>query len=65
MKVTLEAWAARHYSPPPSIWTLRRWVKRGEIHPAPELVGRTYYVEQDARRVLEYRPSLLERLKAA
>jgi hypothetical protein len=50
-KVTLEAWAAPRYCPPPSIKTLRRWARECRIFPAPEKVGRTYYVEPDARYI--------------
>jgi hypothetical protein len=62
MKVRLEAWAAARYDPPPSLWVLRRWVRDGEIYPPAELVGRTYYVEHNARRTTEAR-SLVERLR--
>jgi predicted site-specific integrase-resolvase len=66
MKVKLSAWAAKRYDPPPSDWVLRKWVRTGEIHPAPELVGKTYYVEDNARRLTgdTGRPSLVERLSA-
>jgi hypothetical protein len=65
-KIKLCEWAAKHYSPPPSLWTLRRWVRMGEIYPAPELVGRSYYVDPDAKRLTDQpRPSLVDRLKAA
>jgi hypothetical protein len=50
-KITLQAWAAPRYSPPPSIKTLRRWVREHRIFPRPELVGRTYYVDPDARYI--------------
>lgn len=65
MKILLTDWAARHYSPAPSIWVLRKWVRDGEIYPAPEKVGSAYYVEDTARRQLSPRPSLVERLRAA
>ncbi len=48
MKITLEAWAKKEFSPPPDIATLRRWARDGAIHPAPVKVGRTWYVERDA-----------------
>lgn len=66
-KIPLQDWAAVHYAPPPSAWVLRQWVRMGEIVPAPEIVGRSYYVEPTARRITiqTYRPSLLERVKAA
>lgn len=66
MKITLHAWAARRYDPAPSAWVLRKWVRDGEISPAPEKVGRDYYVEETASRVIVgQRPSLVDRLKAA
>ena len=72
-KITLAAWAKRRYDPPPSLWVLRQWVRRGEIHPMPELVGKSYYVEPTARRILANDPapqpaagglSLVQRLQA-
>ncbi len=66
VKVKLTEWAARHYTPAPSLWTLRRWVREQQIQPAPEQVGKAYYVEETAVRVnpLQPRLSLVERLKA-
>ena len=65
-KITLTAWAALRYDPPPSAWVLRKWVREGQIFPAPELVGKGYYVEQTARRITGDTPraSLVDRLKA-
>jgi hypothetical protein len=48
MKITLEAWAARHFDPPPALPTLRAWARSGHIQPAPVKVGRTWYVDSDA-----------------
>ena len=66
MKIKLSDWAARHYSPAPSLWVLRRWVRDGEICPPPEKVGSAYYVEETAARLVENAPrkSLVERLQA-
>lgn len=71
MKVLLTAWAAKRYDPPPSLWVLRKWARAGEIYPAPELVGRNYYVDENARRVTEAdaagtpTASLVDRMQAA
>lgn len=68
MKIKLTTWAAAQYSPAPSLWTLRKWARDGEISPAPEKVGRDYYVEESARRLVGGQParlSLVDRLKAA
>lgn len=71
MKVLLTAWAAKRYDPPPSLWVLRRWVRDGEIYPPAELVGRTYYVDENARRMTETDAAgtptgtLVDRLRAA
>lgn len=66
MKIPLSEWAARHYNPAPSLWVLRKWVRQGEIYPAPEKVGSAYYVEEHAvRQQSGQRPSLVSRLKAA
>lgn len=64
MKVTLQEWAEANYRPAPSMWVLRKWVRAGEIVPAPEKAGKTYYVEETARRVTSSRPSLVSRLAA-
>lgn len=56
MKIPLTIWAGRRYSPPPPIFTLRRWCRDGEIHPAPEKVGREWYVEDTARRLTGAEP---------
>lgn len=64
-KIKLSEWAARHYDPPPSQWVLRRWARDGEIHPAPERVGRDWYVSETARRGPLPRLSLVDRLQSA
>lgn len=67
MKIPLTTWAKRHYSPAPSLFVLRKWARDGEIHPAPEKAGRTWYVDEQARRLTggSPRPSLVERLQSA
>lgn len=64
-KILLAEWAKRHYDPAPSAWVLRQWVRKGEIIPVPELVGKAYYVEPSAKRITAPAVSLVERLKAA
>jgi predicted site-specific integrase-resolvase len=66
MKVTLTKWAAARYDPLPSLWTLRRWAREGELHPPPELVGKTYYIDENARRlsIPEPKATLVDRMKA-
>lgn len=67
-KIKLAEWAKNRYNPPPSDWVLRKWVRRGEIVPVPELVGKVYYVEQDARRIVDPAPkggSLVSKLQGA
>lgn len=67
-RVTLQEWAARNYDPPPSPWTLRRWVRHGELYPGAELVGKTYYIDERAKRLTgapEPRKSLVEQLEEA
>jgi predicted site-specific integrase-resolvase len=49
--LTLEAWAQARYEKPPSIHTLRRWVREAKISPKPEKNGRSYFVQQDATYV--------------
>lgn len=68
MKITLIAWAEKRYDPPPSAWVLRKWVREGQIFPGPELVGKTYYVDEKAKRLTADVPSgetLVDRMKAA
>ena len=61
MKVTLEAWAAKHFTPSPSLWSLRRMAREGRITPPPVKVGRHYMVEETAR-LADERPSLAQRV---
>jgi len=68
MKIPLTTWAQRHYDPAPSVWVLRKWAREGQIHPAPERVGREWFVEEAAKRLATGatpRPSLVDRLRAA
>lgn len=67
MKVTLAAWAARHFEHPPVENTLRIWARQGRIVPTPIKIGRTYYVEPTAQHITEVVQSgnLLARLRAA
>lgn len=66
-KITLPVWASRHYDPPPVNNTLRMWVREGRIVPAPVKIGRTYYVDPDARHIAEIpsAPRLIDRLRSA
>lgn len=65
MKILLSEWAAKRYSPAPSAFVLRRWCREGEISPAPEKVGRDWYVDESAKRLTsEPRLSLVDRLTA-
>lgn len=66
-KITIEAWAALQYHPAPTASVLGRWRRDSQIHPPPERVGRVWYVEPDAQRVVfdVQRPSLVHRLKNA
>lgn len=65
MKIPLCDWASKHYSPPPSNWTLRRWAREGRIYPAPEKIGKTYYVDENATYLSDSPASLVQRLRAA
>ena len=67
MKILISDWAARHYAPAPSQFVLRKWCRDGEIHPAPEKVGRDWYVDESARRIAVGSPrvSLVDRLRSA
>lgn len=71
-------WANETYSKPPSLSTLRRWVREGKIYPCPQLHGREYMLEPDSvyvdprkskmvRKLAHTKPprkgSLLEKLK--
>jgi hypothetical protein len=52
-KITLTAWAFQEFDPPPAERTLRLWVRDGRIVPAPIKVGRTYYVQPEAKHIAE------------
>jgi len=60
MKVTLTAWAARHFEHPPVENTLRIWARQGRIVPTPIKIGRTYYVEPNAQHITEVEDALAE-----
>lgn len=49
--VTLEAWARAKYDEPPSVFTLRRWVRDARIIPVPKKHGRSYFVSENARYI--------------
>lgn len=53
LKITLTAWAAKQFDPPPAENTLRAWARNGRIIPAPVKVGRSYYVEPTAKHIAE------------
>ena len=63
--VLLSEWAERHFSPPPSLWTLRAMARAGKIQPRPVKVGKAYYVDEDARVIdPTQRLTLVERMRA-
>lgn len=49
-KVSLDIWA-QQFQPKPCAETLRRWVRNVRIYPEPELIGRAYYVDRNAKYV--------------
>ena len=66
MKLLLTEWASRKYSPAPSLFTLRRWARDGEIYPPPEKVGKSWMVDETAVRLAHNAPplDLLQRITA-
>jgi len=66
-KITLTAWAEQEFDPPPAERTLRLWVREGRIHPPPIKVGRSYYVDPEAKHEAEVKvaPRLIHRLRSA
>ncbi|MGM5531627.1 excisionase [Mixta calida] len=46
--MNLQEWASATYTQPPSLSTLRRWVREGRIYPCPELHGKEYKLKPDA-----------------
>lgn len=50
-KILIQAWAQRHWDPPPSQITLCRWARLQRIDPPPQKVGNRYYVDPDAKLV--------------
>lgn len=64
--ITLQEWASSTFEQPPSVYTLRRWVKDGKIYPAPKKIGRTYYVQPGAQYVDDYNStSFLEAVRGS
>jgi hypothetical protein len=60
--IPLETWIERRYAVrPPSIQTVRKWVRQGKIYPAPKKEGRAYYIRPDAGYV-EGNADLVSRL---
>jgi len=51
VKITIKAWAEKHYDPPPSRRIVSGWRIAGCIHPPPEKVGRSWFVDENAQRV--------------
>lgn len=49
--ISLASWVARTYDPKdaPHMNTVRRWVKRKLIQPAPQKQGREFFVDPSAR----------------
>lgn len=46
--LSLTTWASQYYENPPSLVTLRRWARNGNIYPPPQLHGREYRVDPEA-----------------
>lgn len=63
--ITLQEWAARKFSKPPHVNTLRRWADDGTIVPKPVKMGREFYVLPTARHINEPVPgkSLADRVR--
>jgi hypothetical protein len=56
--VKLEVWAAQLLGDQsPNKDTLRRWCREAKIFPAPQKIGRAYYVSPDAQYVDDYNDS--------
>lgn len=48
----IEEWiTARYGEGGPALLTVRRWIRDGNIFPAPEKHGRAYYLRPDARYI--------------
>jgi len=76
--MNLQEWATETYTHPPSLSTLRRWVREGRIYPSPELHGKEYKLTPDSvyvdprKKMMKRKPahiappkkgSLMEKLK--
>lgn len=46
--MSLQEWASATYTQPPSLPTLRRWVREGRIYPCPEGHNKEYKLKSDA-----------------
>lgn len=49
MKILLSQWAKENFKPAPSTRQLRELTKTGQIKPAPVKVGRSWYVDENAK----------------
>jgi predicted site-specific integrase-resolvase len=58
-RISLRQWAQR-FSPAPADRTLRLWVAKGRIVPAPIKIGREYYVEPTAAHIAEVERRLVD-----
>lgn len=56
-KITLSAWAAMNFDPPPQMPTLRAWAKRRLISPKPQKIGRVWMVHPDAEYLQPPKPA--------
>lgn len=63
MKLRLDEWLMREFSPAPAIRTARLWIRDGKIFPPPVKVGRAYYVDENATfQNRQTRPTLAQRI---
>jgi hypothetical protein len=65
-EITLQKWAEGKFAAPPCRETLRRWVRKARIYPAPRKVGRDYMVKPSAEYIdPSDTNSIIERINAA
>ena len=53
MKIKLKDWAARNFYPAPCRNTIGAWVREGRIAPSPVFIGRSYWVEDNAKYIAD------------
>ena len=61
--LTVEEWMAQHFSTPPTLTTVWKWIRNGYISPQPVKCGRSWYLQPNAQYTEPQVKKLVERVK--